>query len=209
MKIKVCGITEINQANALANLGVHFIGFISYEKSKRYAWNKIQPTDLKTLKSIKKVGVFVNENVPNLLNIAQQAKFDLIQLHGNESVEDVKEISKFYPVIKAISVAESSNHLQEQINEYSAYVNYLLFDTATNNYGGTGRTFYWDILNDLKISQPYFLSGGLSVETDFNFETFNQTPFALDINSKFESSAGIKNIKLIESFIAKNNLIKA
>ncbi|MDG4945097.1 phosphoribosylanthranilate isomerase [Weeksellaceae bacterium KMM 9713] len=209
MKIKVCGITDINQANALADLGVHFIGFISYEKSKRFAWNKIQPSVLKTLKSIKKVGVFVNENIPSLLDIAQQAEFDLIQLHGNESVEDVKEISKFYPVIKAISVAENSNHLQEQINEYSDFVSYFLFDTATKSYGGSGRTFDWDILNDLKINQPYFLSGGLSAETDFNFEAFNQTPFALDINSKFESSAGIKDIKLIESFIAKNNLIKA
>ncbi|MBE2273013.1 MAG: phosphoribosylanthranilate isomerase, partial [Flavobacteriales bacterium] len=77
-------------------------------------------------------------------------------------------------------------------------IDYLLFDTDSQSFGGTGQTFDWNILNNLEIPKPYFLSGGISLENFENIKDLNQKPFALDINSKFETEPGIKDVEKVK-----------
>ncbi|MGI9526321.1 MAG: phosphoribosylanthranilate isomerase [Weeksellaceae bacterium] len=206
MKLKVCGITDFNQAKSLAQMSVDFIGFIGYEKSPRYAWNKISPAEVATLKNVLKVGVFVNEKVDKVLELAHQAELDYIQLHGDEPLEVVKEIAKDFKVIKAISISNDLEDLQSKINSMQNEVSYFLFDTATPNYGGSGQKFDWHILNQLNISKPFFLSGGIGLESRIDSSTFKTAPYALDINSRFEVEPGVKDLIMIKDFILKNNI---
>jgi phosphoribosylanthranilate isomerase len=95
---------------------------------------------------------------------------------------------------------ELKNRNQKTINQQQSAINYLLFDTDSKAFGGTGKQFDWNLLNEIKIPLPYFLSGGISEENIENMNILNQKPFAIDINSKFETEPGFKNLKQIEGF---------
>lgn len=208
MKLKVCGITDLVQARNLEAMQVDYLGFIGYKKSPRYAWDKINPAEVSGLNQIKKVGVFVNETSENMITIIRQAQLDLVQLHGDESMELVKAMAEHIPVIKAIAMNGNREEIQTKINQYASDVTYFLFDTATQNYGGSGQQFNWEILNALDIPKPYFLSGGIAADTKIELNKFQHQPIALDINSKFEIEPGYKNLNKIKEFIAFNELKK-
>lgn len=205
MKLKVCGLTKINQIQELISLNVDFLGFIFYEKSPRFVLNHLSLKNISEINHQGKVGVFVNETIEKISEISEKAKLNFIQLHGDEDEEFVKRLrlrlSKNIKIIKVIRIGNQSfDELQKTINQQPSTVNYLLFDTDSKAFGGTGKTFDWQILNEIEISKPYFLSGGISSENIHQLSTINHQPIALDINSKFEIEPGIKNLEKIKIF---------
>ena len=217
-QIKVCGLTHLDQIRELVALKVDFLGFIFYEKSTRYVMNHLSLDEISEIDHQGKVGVFVNENADKIIEIAEKADLNFIQLHGDESEDFILELrKKLKPevgIIKVIRVGDQISDFRFQTqkifdsaqtdNQQPSTINYLLFDTDSKAFGGTGKTFDWNILNEIKIPLPYFLSGGISLENFHQLKTINQQPFALDINSKFEIEPGIKDLEKIKEFINKS-----
>ena len=204
-QLKVCGLTKINQIQELISLNTNFLGFIFYEKSPRFVLNHLSLEEISEINHQGKVGVFVNETVEKISEISEKAKLNFIQLHGDEDEEFVKKLrlslSKNIKIIKVIRIGNQSfDELQKTINQQPSTVNYLLFDTDSKTFGGTGKTFDWQILNEIEIPIPYFLSGGISLENIHQLSTINQQPLALDINSKFETEPGSKDLEKIKNF---------
>lgn len=204
-KIKVCGLTQTNQAQSLTDSGIDFLGFIFYEKSPRFVLNSLSLKEIAEIPHLKKVGVFVNEELDKIVEIAHDAHLNLIQLHGDEDrqfIIDLKTKSgKNIEIIKVIRIGnQNQEELQNVISQFSETTDYFLFDTDSSAFGGTGKTFDWRILNQIEIPKPFFLSGGISLENIGEIKTIIQKPVALDINSKFEIEPGIKNLDKIKSF---------
>ena len=204
-QLKVCGLTKMDQIQELISLNTNFLGFIFYEKSPRFVLNHLSLEEISEINHQGKVGVFVNETVEKISEISEKAKLNFIQLHGDEDEEFVKKLrlslSKNIKIIKVIRIGNQSfDELQKTINQQPSTVNYLLFDTDSKAFGGTGKTFDWQILNEIEIPIPYFLSGGISLENIHQLSTINQQPLALDINSKFETEPGSKDLEKIKNF---------
>ena len=204
-QLKVCGLTKMDQIQELISLNTNFLGFIFYEKSPRFVLNHLSLEEISEINHQGKVGVFVNETVEKISEISEKAKLNFIQLHGDEDEEFVKKLrlslSKNIKIIKVIRIGNQSfDELQKTINQQPSTVNYLLFDTDSKTFGGTGKTFDWQILNEIEISKPYFLSGGISLENIHQLSTINHQPLALDINSKFETEPGSKDLEKIKIF---------
>ncbi|GGP02561.1 N-(5'-phosphoribosyl)anthranilate isomerase [Cloacibacterium rupense] len=205
LQIKVCGLTQQSQIQELISLNVDFLGFIFYEKSPRFVLNHLSLKEIAEINHQGKVGVFVNETVEKIVEISEKAKLNFIQLHGDEEEEFVKKLglklSKNTKIIKVIRIGnQKKEELEKTINHQPSTINYFLFDTDSKAFGGTGKTFDWQILNEIEIPIPYFLSGGISLENIHQLSTINHQPIALDINSKFEIEAGIKDVEKIKTF---------
>ncbi|MCU7616015.1 phosphoribosylanthranilate isomerase [Chryseobacterium sp. PBS4-4] len=210
MKLKVCGLTKLDQIHELISMNVNFLGFIFYEKSPRYVLDHLNLEQISKINHSGKVGVFVNENLDQIIEIAEKANLNFIQLHGDENENFIvrlrQNLSENIKIIKVIRLGnQSSDELQKTINRQRSTNNHLLFDTDSKAFGGTGKTFDWNILNKIEIPIPYFLSGGVSLENIENIELLNKKPFALDINSKFETEPGNKDVEKIKKLI---NLVK-
>lgn len=210
LKLKVCGLTKIEQIQDLIDLKVDFLGFIFYDKSPRFVLNKLSLEEISEIEHSGKVGVFVNEDLDNIIEISEKANLNFIQLHGDENDNFILELNeKLNPEIKIIKVIrignQTSDELQKTINQQPQIIDYLLFDTDSKAFGGTGKTFDWKILNEIKITIPYFLSGGISLENIHQLSTINHQPIALDINSKFEIEPGNKDLEKIKEFLSLIN----
>lgn len=204
LKLKVCGLTKLDQIEELISLQINFLGFIFYEKSPRYVLNTLSLEEIKSIKHTGKVGVFVNESIEQIIEISEKAKLNFIQLHGDETDDFVTELRNKLNVkigiIKVFRIGTDIQDLKFKIQNLKSEVDYFLFDTDSKSFGGTGKSFNWQILNELEITKPYFLSGGISEENIENIKLLKQEPFALDINSKFELEPGNKNIDKIKEF---------
>jgi len=206
--LKVCGLTKTEQIQELIGMKADFLGFIFYEKSPRYVLNHLGLQDIANIEHSGKTGVFVNEKIDQIVEIAEKAHLNYIQLHGDENqdftIELRKKLSPEIKIIKVIRIghdaAENRNKIQQIINSPLSTLNYLLFDTDSKAFGGTGKQFDWIVLNAFEIPLPYFLSGGISEENIENIKFLHQKPFALDINSKFEIEPGNKDINRIKRF---------
>ncbi|UQB69618.1 phosphoribosylanthranilate isomerase [Epilithonimonas zeae] len=206
LKLKVCGLTKLDQIQELINLNVDFLGFIFYEKSPRYVLNHLSLEQISEINHPGKVGVFVNEDLEKIIKFSEQTNLNFIQLHGHETEDFISELKlKLNPkigIIKVIRIGnQTSEELQKTIKQQPTTINYLLFDTDSQAFGGTGKSFDWNILNDIEIPIPYFLSGGISLENFNQLKTINHQPIALDINSKFEIEAGNKNLEKVKEFL--------
>ena len=204
-QLKVCGLTKMDQIQELISLNTDFLGFIFYEKSPRFVLNHLSLEEISEINHQGKVGVFVNETIEKIVKISEKAKLSFIQLHGDEDEKFILQLRQILgnniKIIKVIRIGNQSfDELQKTINQQPSTVNYLLFDTDSKTFGGTGKTFDWQILNEIEIPIPYFLSGGISLENIHQLSTINQQPLALDINSKFETEPGIKNLEKIKNF---------
>jgi phosphoribosylanthranilate isomerase len=150
---------------------------------------------------IKKVGVFVNELLPDIIKRINLFGLELVQLHGNEPVEycsDLKSIG--VKIIKSFGIDNGFDF--KKLEKYLPYSDYLLFDTKSPAYGGTGNKFNWQKLSEYTLSKPVFLSGGIGpddAEEIKNLPKFSL--YALDLNSKFEIGPALKDPKLLEKFI--------
>ena len=143
MNIKVCGITQLKQLQQLEGLNIDFAGLIFHKDSPRYIGDKIDKSALKNSDfDIKKVGVFVNPEMIDVLDAIDEYGLDVVQLHGNESAEMCEDLSGEVEVIKAFSVDGKTN-IDELIAAYDAVCDYYLFDTAGKDPGGNGEKFDW------------------------------------------------------------------
>jgi phosphoribosylanthranilate isomerase len=202
MKLKVCGMTSFEQLQKLDQLGVDFAGLIFYENSKRFVGNKLsdQKSEIRSLK-IKKVGVFVNPKIGTIKKEVNEYGLSYVQLHGDESAEFCSEVKNFVPVIKALRINEETD-LEKELNVFGETCDYLLFDTDSKQYGGTGKQFNWNTLRQMEINKPFFLSGGIGLEDIDKIKNFlHPILFAIDVNSRFESEPGIKDMSKVEEFM--------
>jgi len=203
--IKVCGMKDLDNVKSIAALKPDFLGFIFYENSKRKVFLNEVDSLLEAIdQSIKKVGVFVNANKNEILKI--QNKFDYIQLHGDESPEFCKTINKVgTKIIKAFGIDNAFDF--DKLKEFIPYCSYFLFDTKTADYGGSGKKYNWQKLEEYQFEVPFFLSGGICLEDAERIKTINHPQlYVVDINSKFEIEPGLKNMELAKTFINKIRL---
>lgn len=195
--LKVCG----NRDNIVevASLNPDYMGFIFYEPSPRHVGVDFKMPVLP--KSIKKVGVFVNEEVEVIKKLVAKFKLDFVQLHGSESVEDCQTLKRFgVGVIKVFSIDTTFDF--DTTAPYEGVVDYFLFDTKGKFYGGNAIPFDWNLLVNFHQRVPFFLGGGLTQENISgirNLSTMNL--HAIDVNSGVEDSPGLKNIVKIESVL--------
>ncbi|MCW3168355.1 phosphoribosylanthranilate isomerase [Chryseobacterium sp. 09-1422] len=209
-RVKVCGLTQLSQINELVALKIDFLGFIFYEKSPRFVLNHLSLDEISKINHQGKVGVFVNETVEKIVGISEKADLNFIQLHGDENEEYIvrlrqilKETIKIIKVIRVGNMKSEAVIEVEKISNLKSQISNLLFDTDSKAFGGTGKTFDWNILNEIKVPLPYFLSGGISLENVDDIKNLKQKPFALDINSKFEIEAGVKDLEKIKKLYEK------
>lgn len=205
MNIKVCGITQLKQLQQLEALNVDYAGLIFYKESPRYMGNKISGKEIKDADfDIKKVGVFVNPSYSELLDAIEDYGLDIVQLHGNEKPEMCEDLSADVEVIKAFRIENGDVNIDELVAPYDAVCDYYLFDTAglKESFGGTGQQFDWAILKKAKIEKPFFLSGGIGPDDAQKIKAFSHPDFfAIDVNSKFETAPGIKDMAALLKFL--------
>lgn len=189
----------------IAALGPDYMGFIFYEGSKRYCEGSITPELLAALPaSIQKVGVFVNETTATILSTMAQYGLDLAQLHGRETPGQCRELQESgVKIIKAFSVDD--RFAFENTLLYERYCDYFLFDTRGRHYGGNGTVFDWEILKGYFSDIPYFLSGGLNPDNlnSREFKELRPKPFAVDVNSGFETAPGLKDVELLRKLFSQ------
>ena len=207
MRIKVCGITKPDQLIQLDEMGVEFAGFIFYPKSPRYAFSQMTKEQLRKLKGkqINKVGVFVNTPAEEVLHMVDACGLYLVQLHGDESPKYCERISNYVTVVKAFRMREGENILW-RAKDYQDVADMFLFDTEGAGYGGTGKKFNWKQLEGETVRKPFFLSGGIEptdadLLKEFSTSSVAKDLFAVDINSKFEITPGIKDMAKVQAFV--------
>lgn len=202
-KVKICGITNLEDALLSAKFGADALGFNFYEKSPRYITPEKAREIIEQLPAkILKVGVFVNENLEKIVDIAEIANLDALQLHGEETPEFANELKAKtnLEIIKAFRV--SSDFAPEDVLQYE--VDAILLDAySPNEHGGTGETFDWEISNRVQEMFPkMYLAGGLTHENVIR-AIYDTKAFAVDVCSGIETGYGVKDrIKLI-NFISK------
>lgn len=185
-----------------------FMGFIFYSKSRRFVGDDFLPKSLEKLpETIKKVAVFVNEDVNRILEIQKQFSFDFVQLHGNESVSECEFLKENnIKIIKAFSIDETFNF--EVLKAYEIVCDYFLFDTKTPDFGGSGKIFNWKLLENYKLNKPFFLSGGLNLESIEKIKKLNYPQLiGLDFNSQLEDQDLKKNKEKVTEVIRETRTI--
>lgn len=206
--VKICGMKIPENMQAVAALKPDFMGFIFYPRSPRYA----EPLDVQALKeipeSVRKIGVFVNESLENILTIVTKYQLDGVQLHGTEMANMCKELmNSGLIVLKAFPISDAYNFMVTKA--YEGTCHYFLFDTKTDAYGGSGVKFDWTILNEYRGETPFLLSGGIAPDDAKAILQIDHPKFmGIDLNSKFETSPGHKNIELLSGFLSELNGIK-
>lgn len=204
-KVKICGLTNLQDARFVSGALAHFMGFIFYEDSPRYIEPAQAGAIINWIAGPRCVGVFVNQPMDDVNVIARQTGIDLIQLHGTESPEYCELIEK--PIIKAIHIADddSEEEIRRRIEPYLSKVEYLMFDTKVENmWGGTGTTFDWKLVKDVAGDIPFFLSGGLNSE-NVRSACRSVKPYAVDLSSSLEREPGTKDYDKVEKFMDEMN----
>lgn len=200
MIVKVCGMRNAENIRQLEKTDADFLGFIFYPKSPRFV---SEPNEAILNCSLKKVGVFVNATLKNILSSVETYKLDYVQLHGNESPMVCANLKNLgLTVLKAFPI-ENENDLQNT-KEYEDVVDYFLFDTKCADYGGSGKRFDWSVLNQYQGETPFLLSGGIKPESLNDLIAFEHPRFeGIDLNSGFEISPAMKDADLLKDFITK------
>lgn len=196
MEVKICGITRPQDAILAQEEGASLVGVILYPKSPRFLPEEGRKEVLKVLRKAQSVAVMVNPSRQEILKAFEEG-FNLVQLHGEESVELAKSVG-IHRVIKAFRVADKMPEVDERWKR--AYA--VLLDTySKDSYGGTGKTFNWDIAREL-VEKGFrvILSGGLKPE-NVREAIKRVRPFGVDVSSGVESEPGIKDAQKVKRFI--------
>ena len=196
---KICGITNLDDANVAVENGASAIGFIFYEKSPRtISINNAKSISKHLPKTIARVGVFVNHEKDFIRLAISEVPLDMIQLHSDETPDFCNQFD--VPILKALRIKNEAS--LSVMDQYDVAV--FLLDTFSNDqYGGTGETFDWSVLNR-KYKTPIILSGGLNSENILDaIDAVN--PSAVDVNSGVESSPGKKDYNKLKSLFKNLN----
>jgi len=202
MIIKVCGMREADNIRAVEQLGIDWMGFIFWSKSARNVSER--PAYLP--ERCKRVGVFVDEDMAEILGKADSYALDIIQLHGHETAEMCKILKKATGkmVVKALNIAVQEDLLVAK--DYEGAVDYLLFDTKAQKVGGNGKKFDWDVLQHYEGATPFILSGGIGPDDAQRVKAFRHPMIAgIDLNSRFETEPAKKDVEKLKSFLYEQN----
>jgi phosphoribosylanthranilate isomerase len=207
MRVKVCGMTQPEQVDALAGMGAMFAGFIFYPKSPRYVFKHMNITQIRKVNNINKVGVFVNTSIEEVLHLVDECRLHMVQLHGDEPPKYCEKIADYVSVVKAFRLSDNDS-VEWMIKPYMDVCDMFMFDTMGVGYGGTGKKFDWSVLKNSTIGKPFFLSGGIEPGDEEELKAFEKEPvakalFAIDINSKFELTPGVKDMEKVKTFVDK------
>jgi phosphoribosylanthranilate isomerase len=201
MKIKVCGLKHPDNIRQVAALGPDYAGFICYEQSPRYIAGLDAGLVAGLDKTITKTGVFVNETQEGITGRVKELQLDAIQLHGQETAEFCAFFKGKVEVIKAFGLHDDFDF--EALRPYTGVVDYFLFDTQTKTHGGSGKTFDWGMLDNYRWQVPFFLSGGLSLDNLEEIKQISNPMFVgVDLNSRFETAPGLKDLDKLTKAIA-------
>ena len=213
MELKVCGMKYEENILEVAELRPDFMGFIFYPGSKRYFAGEIPELP----PSIRKIGVFVNEDLEQVLETISKHDLAGVQLHGEEDpgycralMEAVDEPEDFF-LVKVFRLKDSIDF--DSLLPYEGLCSCFLFDTLGEQRGGTGEKFNWEVLKGYPHSTPYLLSGGIGPDDLESLERFLGSEFAasclgVDVNSRFEESPGLKNTEQLKIFVNEFKAIK-
>lgn len=201
LEIKVCGNTEFKNFSEVCNLNPEYVGFIFYPKSKRYVESPSLITKVESCKS-KRVGVFVNATEQEIRDKVIEFNLDFIQLHGDETATLTAKINEFIPAFKTFQI--NNNFDFNILIPYLSTCYKFIFDTSSKDYGGSGKKFNWELLENYTLHKPFILSGGIEAEDVEKIRTLSHPMLSgIDLNSKFEISPGIKDIPKLSAFIKK------
>lgn len=219
MIIKVCGLREPENIRDISALDVDMTGFIFWPESKRYvsqipSYSGTIP-NTSPLEEIEKtsggplrVGVFVNEMPQTIITRVYDSNLSCIQLHGDESpvyIENLRrtlvpDIVREIKIIKALSIREADD--VKRWREYRGHADLLLFDTKCQQHGGSGSKFDWNILYEYDGDIPFLLSGGIGPDDAESIKSISHPMMSgVDINSKFETEPGVKDVQKVKAFI--------
>ena len=198
-QLKICGMREpANIAQAVA-LQPAYMGFLMYPGSKRFIADLDAVTISTIPADIKTTGVFVNEELEAVKKAIDLYHFKAVQLHGNESPDYCMALQGKAEVIKAFGIDDTFDF--STLEAYGDVVDYFLFDTQTPEHGGSGKAFNWRLLENYTLQKPYFLSGGIGLTNAPELlEISDERFYAIDVNSRFEQSPGLKDIALLTQF---------
>ena len=189
---------EPNNIAALSDLQPDYMGFIFWAPSSRY----VETTTPELPTAIKKTGVFVDASVDYIQSMVQQHDLQAVQLHGEETPNYCQLIQSFgVEVIKAFSV--KNTFYFSTLETYEKSCDFFLFDTKGSLPGGNGYTFDWSLLKEYHSQKPFFLSGGIGLENTQEIKELLNTNlplYAIDVNSKFEVTPGLKKIEALKQF---------
>lgn len=213
MKLKVCGM-KYNPWE-VAEIQPDYLGFIFWEPSARFFTGQIPQLP----ETIQKVGVFVDAGVSEIVQKVEKYSLDIIQLHGSESPEFCQNLRETFlagaskntngytpnnlKIMKVFSIKDQFDF--SILQSYEEVCDYFLFDTKGELPGGNGYAFDWSVLENYPSTKPYFLSGGIGLESSEKLTAFLRSPasaycHAIDINSKFELQPGLKNVQHLKEF---------
>ncbi len=201
LKLKVCGMREPDNIQELIKVKPDFMGFIFYPKSPRYVDEMDDDLIMRIPISISKVGVFVNESLDNIIEIANKYGLEYIQLHGDEDLTFANALKE--RGLKVIKVFRVMDTIPFFAKNYEGIADYFLFDTASINYGGSGRHFDWNILKNYNLNVPFLLSGGVQLEDIPKIKSMEiEQLVGIDVNSRFEIEPALKDIEKLKQLKA-------
>jgi phosphoribosylanthranilate isomerase len=197
VKIKICGLKDPENIKAISALAPDYMGFICYGLSPRFI-AALPPDVLDALPTaIYKTAVFVDESKETIENLIEQFDFNAVQLHGSESPKFCQALRSKVKVFKAFGIDDSFDF--DLLDAYRNNVDHFMFDTKTENHGGSGKTFDWNLLSNYKLDIPFFLCGGISLDNLDQIKQIKHPAFyGVDLNSKFEVEPGLKDVQKLE-----------
>ena len=193
-KIKICGVQYKEEIDFLNLLKPDYIGFVFATSRRQVDYYKAKELKAYLHPSIEIVGVFVNHNIEEIIQLVEEGVINLIQLHGNEDRDYIENLKRYIrlPLIKAIQV-------EEKIELPDVDIDYYLLDKKSErSHGGTGESFNWGLLG--RMDKPYFLAGGIGL--DNIEEALGYAPYCIDLSSKVEVS-GKKDMHKVKEVIEK------
>ena len=199
MIIKVCGMRDADNIRAVEALGIDVMGFIFWKLSSRYVGTK--PAYLP--ERCRRAGVFVDASVEDILAAVEDFRLDIVQLHGHETPDAIAALKERIPgvrIVKSLAIAGPAD--LEQAAVYESVCDAFLFDTKGRLPGGNGSQFDWSVLRRYKGRLPFLLSGGIGPGDERRIREFNVPGcIGVDLNSRFETAPGLKDVAALKSFI--------
>ncbi|MFC1555550.1 phosphoribosylanthranilate isomerase [candidate division KSB1 bacterium] len=196
-RVKICGITNLIDAQAAIDAGADALGFVFYPKSPRYiSFQNAEKVCSQTKPDIMKIGVFVNENIENLCDLSNRGFLTHFQFSGDESADYCEQFAD-----KAIKTFRVKNGIDKNLLKNFQKCKYFLFDSGSDgSYGGSGRIFDWEYLKEAGLNKNFILAGGLTPE-NVKEAILSVKPFMVDVSSGVEKTPGIKDHDKIIRFI--------
>lgn len=200
-RIKICGLTRLEDARFCAAAGADYLGFVLAEDSPRRVDPDLAREIVGWVYGPLTVGVFRDARLDHVNRVARHVGFDLVQLHGSESPDYCRAVEA--PVIKAVAVTPDAraHDLEREVERYRDRVRYVLLDTSVRgSSGGTGQTFDWPVASRVVEGNDTFVAGGIGPHNILTVaEQLN--PFGLDVSSGAEDSPGVKSFEKVSALL--------